>query len=96
MERPLTTTTQAVGAALTPATRAKINAAAQDFEAFYITQFLQLMKSTNEAEQFNGGVGEEMFRKELYNQLGKNIAASGGFGVADTVAAELIRQQEGR
>ena len=84
------------GASLAPELKAKMRTAATDFEAFYLTQFISLMKSKNEDEQFNGGVGEQMFRQELNNELGKNLARAGGFGLGDKVYAELLRQQEGR
>ncbi len=79
---------------LAPQQVAKARQAATDFEAFYVTQFINLMKSQNEAEQFNGGVGEKMFRQELNTQLGQAIARQGGFGIGDAVYAQLIRQQE--
>ncbi len=83
-----------LGASLTPVQRAKSRAAATDFEAFYVTQFLSLMKSQNEDANFNGGVGEQMFRQELNNEIGKAIAKNGGFGLGDQVYRQLLLQQE--
>jgi Rod binding domain-containing protein len=85
-----------LGASLTPAQRAKAKAAATDFEAFYITQFIGLMKSKNEDTQFNGGVGEQMFRQELNNEIGKALAKNGGFGLGDQVYRQLLLQQEAK
>lgn len=94
MEPISPTTPPPLGSSLTPAQRAKAREAATNFEAFYLTQFINLMKSKNESEQFNGGVGEQMFRQELNNELGKSLAKSGGFGLGDKVYTELLRQQE--
>jgi peptidoglycan hydrolase FlgJ len=94
--QPAVPTPRVSGGAVSDETKAKMKAAAQDFEAFYITQFISLMKSKNDASQFNGGVGEDIFRQELNSELGKNIAKSGGFGLADKVYSELLRQQEAR
>lgn len=85
-----------LGASLSPAVRAKAKAAATDFEAFYITQFISLMKSNNEDTQLNGGVGEQMFRQELNNEIGKALAKNGGFGLGDQVYRQLLIQQEAR
>jgi peptidoglycan hydrolase FlgJ len=81
---------------ITPQQQAKMRAAATDFEAYYITQFLGLMKSKNEATVFNGGTGEDLFRQELNNEMGKHLAKTGGFGIADKIYAELVKQQEAK
>jgi Rod binding domain-containing protein len=76
------------------ADKAKMRAKAQDFEAFYITQFVELISPDNKSSVMNGGAGEEMFRHNLNEELGKNIAQHGGFGIADKVYAELLKAQE--
>jgi len=84
----------APGSTLSPAQRAKAREAATNFEAFYLSQFMSLMKSRNESEQFNGGAGEQMFRQELNNELGKAMAKNGGIGLGNKVYLELLKQQE--
>lgn len=76
------------------ADKAKMREKAQDFESFYITQFVELITPDNKSSIMNGGAGEEMFRHNLNEELGKNIAQHGGFGVADKVYAELLKAQE--
>ncbi|MCA3244409.1 MAG: rod-binding protein [Alphaproteobacteria bacterium] len=94
MEPRTSPTAPTLGSSLTPTQRAKAREVATNFEAFYLTQFINLMKSKNEAEQFNGGFGEQMFRQELNTELGKALAKNGGFGLGDKVYTELLRQQE--
>jgi Rod binding domain-containing protein len=79
-----------------PANHAQMREAAEKFETFFIAQFINLMKPENTDEQFNGGNGERMFKFELNNELAKNMVQSGGFGIADSVYASLLKQQEGR
>ena len=74
---------------------AKIDEAAQDFEAQFISQMMEGMFSTVETnEEFGGGEGEEMFRSLLTNEYGKLMARTGGIGVADHVKREMIKMQE--
>lgn len=75
------------------ADKARLREKAQDFEAFYISQFMELISPESKAV-LNGGEGERMFRHNLNEEIGKNIAAHGGFGVADKVYAELLKVQE--
>lgn len=90
---------------LNPALLSQINAApdvnmqridetAQDFEAMFMTEMLRPMFETVEVnETFGGGKGEEVFRSFLIDEYGKQIAASGGLGIAALVKEELIQMQ---
>lgn len=74
---------------------AKVEEAAQDFEAQFLSQMLENMYSTVEVNpDFGGGQGEEIYRSLLVNEYGKLIARTGGIGVADHVKKELLRLQE--
>lgn len=55
----------------------KLKKTAQDFEAVFLTQFLEIMSSTVErSEEFSGGRGEEMFRSMMNEEVAKNISSS--------------------
>lgn len=82
------------GGTLDDATKAKMKDKAQQFESFFIYQFIELMRPEPGKTEFSGGAGEEMFRHHLNEQLADSMAKSGGFGIADTVYGELVRQQE--
>jgi Rod binding domain-containing protein len=45
---------------------------------------------------FGGGYAEEMWRSMLTQEYGKEIAKRGGFGIADSVMAAMIKAQEAR
>ena len=69
-------------------------AAARDFEAFFVTQMMQYMFAGVEQDPlFGGGPGEEMFKSLLLQEYGTEIARTGGIGLADQVVRELIEIQ---
>lgn len=74
----------------------RIDESAQEFEAMFIAAMMRPMFEGIEPDElFGGGKGEEIFSDLMLDEYGKDIAASGGLGIADMVKAELIRQQEG-
>lgn len=85
-----------LGKNIPAATKASLKEKAQDFESFYIYQTLELMKPDMGNTVMSGGVGEEMFRHQLNEELAKNITNAGGFGVANKIYTELLRAQEAR
>ena len=70
--------------------------AAQDFEAMAIGQLLAPMFDTVDTAHglFGGGEGEQTWKPMLVAELGKHIAAHGGFGLAAPVMAAMLRMQE--
>lgn len=74
---------------------ARMDKAAQDFEAVYVSEMLKPMFETVDVDDtFGGGKGEEIFRGMLTQEMGKSIAKQGGLGIADQVKAELLKIQE--
>jgi peptidoglycan hydrolase FlgJ len=73
----------------------KIDAAAQEFEAQFISQMLSSMYATvDPTESLGGSDSEEVYNSLLINEYGKVIARTGGVGVADHVKRLMIDQQE--
>ncbi|HBB55193.1 MAG TPA: hypothetical protein DCZ49_03290 [Hyphomonadaceae bacterium] len=71
-------------------------AVAQDFEALTLGFLLNTVFEQLPTDgPFGGGAGERAFRPLLVEEYAKQIAASGGIGLADTIAAELLRVQSG-
>lgn len=71
-----------------------IQAAAQEFEAVFLSEMLGPVFSALETEGIGGGgAGERAFRPLLVQEYAKAIAARGGVGVADAVTRELLRLQ---
>ena len=72
-----------------------IRKTAKEFESVFASEMLSHMFSGIETNGLmGGGHGEEMFRSMLVDQYGKALAASGTLGIADRVAAQMIRTQE--
>ncbi|UTW54186.1 rod-binding protein [Kordiimonas sp. SCSIO 12610] len=69
-------------------------AAAEQFEAVFISQFLSPIFETLPTDgPFGGGHAESVYRGFMVEELGKSIAKNGGFGIADTVYKEILRLQ---
>jgi len=76
-------------------TQAQARKAAQDFEAFFISQTMEAMFAGIETDgPFDGGNAEKMFRSVLMDQYGKDMAKNGGIGIANQVYAEILKTQE--
>lgn len=74
---------------------AKAREAAVEFEAVFIAQMLKPMFEDLEADGlFGGGNAEAMNRSMMLDEYGKQIAESGGIGLADQVMAEILKMQE--
>ncbi len=73
----------------------KIDQAAKDFEAVFISEMMKPIFETVEIDSnFGGGKGEEIFKGMMVQEYGKIMAEKGGLGIAEHVKAELIRIQE--
>ena len=73
----------------------KADAAAKDYEAVFISQFLGSMFSGIKSDGITGGgQGEEMFRSLMVDQYAKGMIQRGGFGIAAQMKAELLKHQQ--
>ncbi|WP_068874149.1 MULTISPECIES: rod-binding protein [unclassified Phenylobacterium] len=87
----LTPTVQATTADLATS---KARDAGQKFEAqFLSTMFQHMFQGLETDGPFGGGAGEEMFRSLMTEAMGKQVAKSGGIGLADTVQREILKLQ---
>jgi flagellar protein FlgJ len=74
---------------------AAAKAAAQDFEAFFITHaFEDMFAGLSSDPMFGGGEGEDIFKSFLLNEYGKTVAKAGGIGISDMVQRQLLLLQE--
>lgn len=74
---------------------ADLDAAAKDFEAVFVSQmFEQLFAGVSTDGPMGGGTGERVFRSLMFQEVGKQMAAQGGMGLADAVKRELLALQE--
>ncbi len=73
----------------------QVGKAAEDFEAFFLSQMLQPMFNTVKTdEMFGGGPGEDMWKSMMVDTYAKEIAHGGGLGIADQVKKVMIQAQE--
>jgi len=74
---------------------AEARRAGEEFEAVYLSFMFSNMFTDLAADgPFSGGPGEELYRSQLYDELGRILARSGGVGIADAVVREIMRHQE--
>lgn len=65
---------------------AEIDKAANDFEAMFINQMLNVMFNTVPVdENFGGGFAEETYKSLLVDEYGKKFESAGGIGLADMI-----------
>lgn len=69
-------------------------AAARDFEAVFVGQMARLMLDSVDQGDFSGGHGEQVFRGILAENIGNEIARSGGIGVAPMVLDAILKLQQ--
>lgn len=68
--------------------------AAQDFESVFLGEMVAQMYTGLDAQgPFGGGFAEQTYRSLLYQELGRQMSAGGGVGIADAVYAEMVRMQ---
>lgn len=74
--------------------RERARATAEDFESVFIAQLVETMWEGVESEApFGGGQGEKVFRSMLNENYAKDIAKTGGIGLADQVYREILTMQ---
>ena len=82
--------------------KAKLNqkqasAAAEQFEAFFIGEMMNYMtEGIKSDDMFGGGHGEDMWKTMLNQEYGKQVAKSGGLGIANQVMKGMLAAQESR
>lgn len=75
---------------------AAARAAAEEFEAVFLSQMIANMFSGIETDSmFGGGPAEDIYRAMMVQEYGKVLARTGGVGIADAVVREFLRVQEG-
>lgn len=92
---PLVTATQGPPRVDPTADPVAMRRAAEDFEAFVISQMFEHMIVDIDTDgPFGGGPGERIFRSLLMQEYGAATAKQGGFGIADIIVRQLLATQE--
>ncbi|MFP4153971.1 MAG: rod-binding protein [Alkalispirochaeta sp.] len=65
----------------------RLRTVAEDFEAIFIKQMLESMRSTLDPENrlVDTGMAGEIYEDMLYDEYAQTMAKSGGFGLADMI-----------
>ncbi len=72
---------------------ANVRAAAEEFEAVFLSQMLATM--TQELGGAGGVAGGNDVYRDMFNkEVAKMISRTGGIGVADTILQEMLKTQE--
>jgi Rod binding domain-containing protein len=75
--------------------QAAMDKAAKQFEGVFISQFLGAMFSGIKTDgPFGGGQGEEMFRSMMVDKYADGLVSQGGFGLAASIKAQMLKMQE--
>ncbi len=72
------------------------SSAAREFEAMFLTQMVDEMLKQVEIGKFGGGQAAEQWRYFLAEAFGKEMAAEGGAGIAQSIDAALSAYENGR
>lgn len=94
----VTSAAPAVGASTAPTVDRDSAAfkAAQEFEAVFLAQMVAQMHAGIETNgPFGGGFAEETYRSLMYQEIGRQMALSGGVGIAAAVYDEMVKLQGG-
>jgi len=74
--------------------QSKTYKAAQEFESVFLAQTVaQMHVGVTPEGPFSGGFAEETYRSLLYQEVGRQMAASGGVGIAGAVYQEMVKLQ---
>ncbi len=76
--------------------RQKARKTAEEFESFFLSQFIETMSAGISTDGiFGGGQGEKIFRSMQSQEYAKSMTKIGGIGIADAVYQEILKLQEG-
>ncbi len=94
MTPPVTTTTGTPEAAGKVEIPEDVRRTAQEFEAVFLAQMLRTVGKPLRGPGAAAG-GDDPWGSMLIDAYARMIAKAGGIGVADAVAREMLRMQEG-
>ena len=80
------------------AAQQKLRRAAEDFTAVALNELFKPMFDTAESADgpFGGGAAEQAFKPMMVSEIAKQIARTGGLGMAEPVFQQMLRLQEAK
>lgn len=86
-----------VGANVPAAEKAKLRGKADEFETYFIQQFIDLSSPDASDNPLNGGgPTEAIYSQKMHEQMAKALVARGGIGLGQQVYGELLRMQDAK
>jgi Rod binding domain-containing protein len=73
----------------------KLRAAAMELEAGFLAEMLKAAGAGESRESFGGGVGEDQFSSFLVQEQARELAKSGGIGLAESLFNALKERTNG-
>jgi Rod binding domain-containing protein len=90
MENTIIGSIPTVGSQRDPSTPGTLREASQEFESLFIAQMMKSMRATVPQSKLLGSdSGQGMFRELLDQELSRQIAFAGGFGIGDILYQQL-------
>lgn len=82
---------QPVGSRQSVDKNSELYKAAEDFEAIFIKQMLDVMRKTvhKEDDLLNGGMSQDIYEDMLYTEYAKKMASTAQFGLAETIYRQM-------
>ncbi len=75
----------------------KAEAAAEDFEAFFLSKMVETMfEGVSTEGMFGGGHAEKVYRSLLIDEYGKAMAKTGTVGISQEIMSSILKMQEAR
>ena len=76
------------------AKRGQIAKTAKDFESSFLSVMLsQMFAGVSTEAPFGGGHGEAMFKSFMTDAISKQVVRTGGLGISDSIAKEMLKLQ---
>ncbi len=91
----VTSQAQPASPPMPPDTEARLRQAAVDLEASFLAEMLKQAKFGEARGAFGGGAGEEQFASFLRLEHARQMAASGGIGLAENLFRSLAARHQG-
>lgn len=91
------TTAAEAGAHVPPEEKAKLKSKANEFEAYFVQQFIDLSApDASDNPLTGGGETESFFTQKMHEQIAKSVVDRGGIGLSQNVYTQLLKMQEAK
>jgi murein DD-endopeptidase MepM/ murein hydrolase activator NlpD len=81
---------------VTPAERQKVAELAREFEAFFVHQMIRQMRESMLSDESGNGLGADTMTSTVDVELSRQLAGSGGIGLASVLVEAIERQAAGK